>query len=204
MLSSPLGQYILDYDLPHGFSIPIFTIFDGFTNPYDHMLHYNQATTLNAGNDWLLYKVFLTSLRHKLPRYSINSFNELWAAFILWYLCSVWKKRNINSLQAILKQEEETIRDFTRRFGQAVQQIESYNMDAILQNFRRNFRLSTPFFQSLSLNPPVTMEELYRQANKYSMLEDNIYAITQTVMITNQPAEGNKPSEKKSSESKEG
>ena len=77
-------------------------------------------------------------------------------------------------------------------------------MDAILQNFRRNFRLSTPFFQSLSLNPPATMEELYRQTNRYSMLEDNIYAITQTVMITNQPAEGNKPSEKKSSESKEG
>ena len=89
MLSLPLGQYILDYDLPHGFSIPVFTIFDGFTNPYDHMLHYNQATTLNVGNDWLLCKVFLTSLRHKLPRYSINSFNELWAAFILRYLCSV-------------------------------------------------------------------------------------------------------------------
>ena len=42
------------------------------------------------------------------------------------------------------------------------------------------------------------------QAEKYSMLEDNIRAVTQTVMITNQLAEGNKSSGKKLSEFKEG
>ena len=39
-------------------------------------------------------------------------------------------------LQTILKHEEESIQDFTRRFGQIVQQIEFYNMDAVLQNSR--------------------------------------------------------------------
>ena len=77
-------------------------------------------------------------------------------------------------------------------------------MDAILQNFGRGFGPSTPFFQSLSLDPPATMEELYKRANRYSMLEDNIRAATQSVMITNQPAEGNKPLGKKPFESKEG
>ena len=81
----------------------------------------------------------------------------------------------ISSLQTILKKEGESIRDFTRRFGQAVQQAESYSMDAVLQNFRRNFGPSTPFFKSLSLDSPATMEELYRRTNKYLMLEDNIY-----------------------------
>ena len=114
------------------------------------------------------------------------------------------QKRNINSLQTILKQEEEFIRDFTRRFGQAIQQIELYSMDAVLQNFRRSFGPSTPFFQLLSLDPLTTMGELYRWANMYSMLEDNIRTATHTVMITNQPAEGNKLPRKKSFESKEG
>ena len=89
MLSSPLGQHILDYEIPHGFVIPAFTTFDGSTDPYDHLLHYNQVMTLNVGNDRLLCKVFPASLWglalawfHKLPRYSINSFYELWAAFI--------------------------------------------------------------------------------------------------------------------------
>ena len=48
------------------------------------------------------------------------------------------------------------------------------------------------------------MEELYRQDDKYSMLEDNIHVATQTVMIINKLAEGNKPPGKKPSESKEG
>ena len=93
---------------------------------------------------------------------------------------------NISSLQTILKREDEFIHDFTRRFGRVVQQIDSYSMDAVLHNFRRSFGSTTPFFHSLSLDPPTTMEELYRWADKYSTLEDNIRAASQTVMITAQ------------------
>ena len=152
MLSSPLGQHILDYEPPRGFVIPLFSMYDGSSDPYDHMLHFNQAMILNAGNDRLLCKVFLASLKgpalawfHKLPRGSLNSFGELWVAFVSQYLCFVRQKGNIISLQSILKQDDESIRDFTRRFGQAVQQIDSYSMDAVLQNFQRSFRLNTPF-----------------------------------------------------------
>ena len=105
MLFSPLRQHILDYEPPRGFAIPAFATFDGSIDPYDHMLHYNQVMILNVGNDRLLCKVFSASLReptlawfHKLPRNSINSFNELWVAFISHYLCSVQQKRNISSL----------------------------------------------------------------------------------------------------------
>ena len=211
MLSTPLGQHILDYDPPRGFSISPFAMYDGSSDPYDHMLHYNQAMILSAGDDRLLCKVFPASLMcpalawsHKLPRGSINTFDELWTAFVSQYLCPVRQKGNISSLQSILKREDESIRDFTRRFGQAVQQIDMYSMDAVLQNFRRSFGPTTQFFQSLSLDPSVTMEELYRRADKFSTLEDNIRAASQTVMIT---AQNNKtatkgPSEQKSSQSK--
>ena len=178
---------------------------------YDHMLHYNQAMTLNASNDRLLCKVFPANLRqptlawfHKLSRNSINSFNELWTAFISQYLCSVRQKRNISSLLTIIKQKEESIRDFTRRFGQAVQQAEAYSMDTVLQNFRRSFGPSTPFFHSLSLDPSATIEELYRWVDKYSTLEDNIHAVTRTVMIISKLVDSNKPKGKKPYESKEG
>ena len=191
MLSTPLGQHILNYDPPRGFSIPPFAMYDGSSDPYDHMLHDNQAMILNARDDQLLCKVFPASLKgptlawfHKLPRASINTFDELWAAFVSQYLCSVRQKGNISSLQSILKREDESIRDFTQRLGQSVQQIDVHSMDAVLQNFRRSFGPTTPFFQSLSLDLPVTMEELYRRADKFSTLEDNIRAASQTIMIT--------------------
>ena len=89
LLSTPLGQHILDYDPPRDFSIPPFSMFDGSSDPYDHMLHYNQATILNAGDYRLLCKVFPASLKgptlawfQKLPRRSINTFGELWVAFV--------------------------------------------------------------------------------------------------------------------------
>ena len=77
-------------------------------------------------------------------------------------------------------------------------------MDAVLQNFKRSFGLFIPLFQSLSLDPPTIMEKLYKQANRYSMLEGNIRAVTHTIMITNQSAEGKMPPGKKPSKPKEG
>ena len=211
MLSIPLGQHVLDYDPPRGFSIPPFTMYDGSSDPYDHMRHFNQAMILNAGDDRLLCKVFPANLKglalvwfHKLPIGSINTFVELWTAFVFQYLCSIRQKGNISSLQSILKREDESIRDFTRRFRQAVQQIDVYSMDAAFQNFRISFRPTTPFFQSLSPDPPATMEELYRCADKFSTLEDNIQAASQIVMITTQSGKpaAKGPSEHKSNKSK--
>ena len=62
MLSLPLGQHILNYEPPRGFGLPAFAMFDGSADPYKHMLHYNKAMILNAGNNRLLCKVFLASL----------------------------------------------------------------------------------------------------------------------------------------------
>ena len=107
-------------------------------------------------------------------------------------------------MQTILKHEEESIRDFTRRSGQAIYQVEAYRMDAVLQNFRRSIGPSTSFFHSLSLDPSETMEELYMRADRYSTLEDNIHTTTQIVMITSKLAKSNKPKGNKSSGSKEG
>ena len=77
--------------------MPTFAMFDGYNDPYDNMLHYNKAMTLNVDNDHLLCRVFPASLQghalsrfHKLLRNSINSFNELWTVFISQYICSVW------------------------------------------------------------------------------------------------------------------
>ena len=96
MLSSSLGQHILSYELPRGFVIPSFAMYDGSSDPYDHMLHFNQAMTLNAGDNRLLCKVFPASLKgpalawfHKLPRRSINLFSDLLVVFVFRYLCSV-------------------------------------------------------------------------------------------------------------------
>ncbi|RVW27409.1 hypothetical protein CK203_095433 [Vitis vinifera] len=83
-------------------------------------------------------------------------------------------------------QENETLREFVKRFRQAVLQVESYSMDAILQIFKRSICLGTPFFEFLAKKPPTSMDDLFRHASKYSMLEDDVRAATQQVLVVGQ------------------
>lgn len=85
-------------------------------------------------------------------------------------------------------QENESLREFVKRFGQVVLQVESYNIDAVLQIFKRSICPGTPFFESLAKKPTTTMDDLFRRANKYSMLEYDVRAATQQILVTGQAA----------------
>ncbi|RVX09469.1 Transposon Ty3-I Gag-Pol polyprotein [Vitis vinifera] len=63
-------------------------------------------------------------------------------------------------------------------------------MDVVLQIFKRSICPGTPFFESLAKKPPTTMDDLFRRANKYSMLEDDVRAATQQVWLPDGHLEG--------------
>ena len=116
---------------------------------------------------------------HRLPPNSVGNFRDLSEAFVGQYLCSARHKQNISTLQNIKMQDNESLREFVKRFGQAVLQVEACSMDVVLQIFKRSICPGTPFFESLAKKPPTTMDDLFRRANKYSMLEDDVRAATQ-------------------------
>ena len=119
---------------------------------------------------------------------SIDNFRDLSEAFVGQYLCFARHKQNISTLQNIKMQENESLREFIKRFGQTVLQVEAYSMDVVLQIFKRSICPGTPFFKSLAKKPPTTMDDLFQCANKYSMLEDDVYAATQQILVIGQPA----------------
>ena len=82
-------------------------------------------------------------------------------------------------------QENESLREFMKQFGQIVLQVESYSMDTILQIFKRSICSGMSFFESLIKKPSTTMDDLFRRTNKYSMLEDDVRAATQQILVTN-------------------
>lgn len=80
------------------------------------------------------------------------------------------------------------LREFVKYFGQVVLQVESYNMDVVLQIFKQSICPGTPFFESLAKKSPTTMDDLFWHANKYSMLEDDVRAATQQILVTGHSA----------------
>nr|CAN61299.1 hypothetical protein VITISV_027058 [Vitis vinifera] len=157
MLSTPFCYHIIHYDPPRGFLMPKFSTYDGWVQrslrPY-HALsttHDSRYRKRRAALSWF----------HCLPSNSVDNFRDLSEAFVGQYLCSARQKQNISTLQNIKMQENESLREFVKRFG-------------------------TPFFESLAKKPPTTMNNLFWSANKYSMLEDDVQAATQQILVVEQ------------------
>ncbi|RVW47290.1 hypothetical protein CK203_089660 [Vitis vinifera] len=194
MLFTHFNPYIINYEPPRGFIVSKFTTYDITSNLFDHIMHYMQLMTFDIGNGALLCKVFLANLHnhalswfHRLPKNSVSSFYDLLKAFVGHYLCLEQYKQNISTLQNIKMQENEFLREFVKRFRHAVLQVESCSMDAILQIFKRSICFRTPFFESIAKKSHATMDNLFKRANKYSMLKDNALATTQQVLVTSRP-----------------
>ena len=63
-------------------------------------------------------------------------------------------------------------------------QVEFCSMDVILQIFKRSICLGMLFFESFAKKPSKTMDDLFKLANKYSMLEDDVRTAIQQVLVT--------------------
>lgn len=171
IFSTPFTPDIIKYKPSRGFIVPKFFTYEKSSDPFDHIMHYKQLVTLDIGNDALLCKVFPTSLQgqafswfHYLPMNFVDNFQNLSEAFIRQYMCLARHKQNISTLQNIKVQENKSWREFVKRFGHAVHQVESYSMDVVLQIFKRSICPGTPFLESLAKKPHVTMDDLFKQA----------------------------------------
>ena len=55
---SPFSEEIEKIDLPRRFTKPTFTIYDGRTDPMEHVSHYTQSMAIYAKNEALMCKIF--------------------------------------------------------------------------------------------------------------------------------------------------
>ena len=81
---SPFTQNIEDVSLPRRFHQPTFTIFNGRTNPVEHVSHFSQRMAVHSKDEALMCKVFPSSLGPVAMRWfnglkanSIDSFKKL-------------------------------------------------------------------------------------------------------------------------------
>ena len=59
-------------------------------------------------------------------------------------------------------------------FGSALLQLDSVSPDTTPQAVKQAIRLKTHIFDSLSLQPLTSIDELFQRGNQYAMLEDDV------------------------------
>ena len=120
---SSFTQRIDRAKLPHQFAQPTFTIYNGRTDPVEHVSHFNQRMVVYSRNKALMCKVFPSSLGTVAMRWfdgqdegSIGSFQELTKAFGARFVTCSRIPRPLDSLLSMVIREGETLKIYSDRY----------------------------------------------------------------------------------------
>ena len=120
---SPFTRRIEGEKLPRRFTQPTFTMYNGQTDPIEHVSHFNQRTAIRSKNKALMYKVFPSSLGPVAMRWfnglgggSIDSFKELTRAFGSYFVTCSRVPQPLDSLLSMTMQEGETLKTYSDRY----------------------------------------------------------------------------------------
>ncbi|KAK1278190.1 hypothetical protein QJS04_geneDACA014412 [Acorus gramineus] len=120
--ASPCCTTILRERLPSKFVQPKFKLYNGTTDPCDHILAFRHSMALYELYDKLMCRLFPSSLEgaalnwfHLLPPAIIHTFEELGTMFAKHFICSKQRKKDLGDLMKIQMQQGETIRQYVDR-----------------------------------------------------------------------------------------
>ena len=120
---SPFTCKIEDARLPSRFHQPTFTIYNGRTNPVEHVSHFNQRMAIHSKDEALMCKVFPSSLGpiamrwfYSLKADSISSFRELTQSFGSRFATCRKVPRPLTSLLSLSMQEGESLKTYWERY----------------------------------------------------------------------------------------
>lgn len=117
---SPFTCRIEEGRLPWRFTQPMFTIYNGGTNPVEHINHFNQRMIVQSKNETLMCKVFPSSLGPVAMRWFdglgacfIDSFKEFTQAFGSHFItCS----RVPRPSMSMSMRESETLKTYSNKY----------------------------------------------------------------------------------------
>ncbi|XP_073025057.1 uncharacterized protein [Primulina eburnea] len=173
----PFSAEILAAELPQNFRFPNVGEYDGSGDPEEHLSRFENAALLHQYSDPIKCRVFLTTLVRSSQQWfnllrpgTISTFQDFGRAFLHQFASS--KKHPLTALSLFnVKQEQESLRDFVKRFNKMVIDVPSDTPDILISAFTQGLR-GGDFFKSLVKKPPTTFEELLAKAEKYMNVEE--------------------------------
>ncbi|GFZ03474.1 hypothetical protein Acr_16g0000980 [Actinidia rufa] len=153
-------------------------IYEGKTDPMDHLDSYKSLMSLQGCSDEVMCKAFSATLKgparswfRKLSPGTIDSFGELSRLFVANFMSCRNRQKNASHLFTVHQKESESLKDFVKRFNQAVLEVEDPSDKVIIMAMKEGLRLG-PLFDSLSKNVPETLSALQSKTDKYIAAEE--------------------------------
>jgi len=165
--------------LPPNWNHPHFELYDGSTDPDEHLDMYVTQVGLYTSDDALFCRVFPSSLRgdalswfiRLLPN-SVDCFQTLASKFKLQFFTSRPLQLTSSALVNVRQEKSESLRAFMKRFDKMAFKIKDLCPEVALHHLTTGALRPGPFFDSLCIEPTASLEELRRRAAKYIELEE--------------------------------
>lgn len=167
-------------DLPHKFTRPAFTVYDGKIDPMEHISYYNQSMAIYSKNEALMCKIFPSSLGpiamswfNGLEKGSIYGYDELIREFRARFVTYSRTSKPFASLPKMAMKEGKNFRAYLDHYWELYNQIQGDNGGIAASNFKVGLPIDSYLRTSLSLKPITDMNKLMERVEEYERLEDN-------------------------------
>ncbi|XP_050254828.1 uncharacterized protein LOC126700661 [Quercus robur] len=177
---SPFTSNIEDANLPRRFHQPTFTLYNGRTNPVEHVSHFSQMMAIYSRDEVLMCKVFPSSLGLVAMRWfnglranSIDSFKKLTRAFGPHFITCSTVPRPLGSLLSMSMREGETLKTYSDRYWEMFNEIEGEHDDVAIRTFKAGLIAEHDLRKSLTGKPVTSVQQLMDQIDKYRIVEED-------------------------------
>ena len=144
---SPFTRGIEKAKLPRCFHQPTFSMYNGRTDPIEHVSQFKQRMAVYSQDEVLLCRVFLSSLGLMPMRWfdglrtnSISSFKKLTQSFCSWFITCSRVPQALDSLLSMTMREGESMKSYAERYWEMFNEIDGdFNKVAI-----RTFKVGLP------------------------------------------------------------
>ncbi|XP_074313903.1 uncharacterized protein LOC141649104 [Silene latifolia] len=189
---SPFTDVIAAVALPKGFNVLTMTLFDGTTDPCDHISQYKQkmmvTTATWVSKEACMCKGFGSTLSGaalqwfvSLPNKSISSFVDLVNAFNQQFASSRRTPKQPSDLYRIVQEIGESIKDYVTRVNTEKVAIRGCNTSTTINAFRQGLDKDLDLYKELTMHPCERFEEVQQRATAALRLEEDILSRKGTV-----------------------
>ena len=176
---SPFTCRIKGAVLPRQFQQPTFTIYNGNTNPMEHVSQFNQRMAVHSKNEALMCKVFPSNLGPAAMRWfndlkanSVDSYRQLTQAFDSRFVTNSRAPQRLSALLSLSIHDEETLKTYLGRYWEMYNEMDGNFDDVAINTFKSNLPTEHGLRKSLTGKPATSVRQLMDRIDKYKRVEE--------------------------------
>jgi hypothetical protein len=190
---SPFSKEIERARLLGKFSPPNYVMYDGRTDPIEHISHFRQSMALHLNNDALMCRMFPSSLGpmslrwfNRLQHSSIHSWDELAETFVSRFITNSQEPKEFDSLMSMRMKDSESLKNYSSRYWEVYNEVDGGTEDMAITAFKQGLDPESELRHSLSKRPAKNMRDLMSRIQQYVRVEED-RARTRVTSAQNRP-----------------